>query len=488
MAAGKIKKNYKKEEDLHFDEDFEGQTPPNASELEKKIICGILIDNSILHELLEILNYKHFYHERNSIIFRAIVNMYDRNEAIDATTLISELNKLGKINEIGGNEYIVDIMNSSNIAANLLQYAKIVIEKYILRRLITVSGNIITNCFDATVNPFNILDESERKILEVSEMLSKKKVISVNDEIKKIFEQLADRRSTKDITGIRTGFSDLDRLTNGFQRSELIIIAGRPSHGKTALALNIARNAAVNYKHNVAIFSLEMTARELMIRLLASEAMVEGQKIKTGYTTKEEWSKIASTYERLKTNIYIDDSSELSILELRAKARRMKLDYGIDLVIVDYLQLIRGNESFERRDLEVGYVSRSLKALAKELDIPVVACAQLNRSVEKGGKERKPILSDLRESGSIEQDADVVIFVHRPALSDKFSNADEDLKKEKQRQAEIIVGKQRNGPTGDLELVFFKEFTKFGNKSIDLNKSLSEIVHSQVSNEEDSSF
>ncbi|MEO6694138.1 MAG: DnaB-like helicase C-terminal domain-containing protein, partial [Ignavibacteria bacterium] len=271
------------------------------------------------------------------------------------------------------------------------------------------------------------------------------------------------RENKNAIIGVPTGFGELDDYTAGFQKSEFIVIAGRPSHGKTAFSMNIARNAAVDHGKSVAIFSLEMSFRELLLRLLAGEARVDGKKLKTGKSTPDEWKRVLHNYHKLKTNLFIDDTSELTILEIRAKARRMKLDYGIDMVIVDYLQLIRGPENSERRDLEVAYVSRGLKALAKELDIPVVACAQLNRSIEQRGKEKRPQLADLRESGAIEQDADVVIFVHRPIMGMK-SNPDDPDYEELKRKAEIIIGKQRNGPVGDLDLVFLNEYAKFENK------------------------
>jgi len=323
----------------------------------------------------------------------------------------------------------------------------------------------VDHCFDPGANTFNTLDEAEQRILDVSESLSKKKVVSVKDEIEVLVGKIGDQRNNKNaIIGVPTGFTDLDDLTAGFQKSELIVIAGRPSHGKTAFAMNIARNATVDHQKSVAIFSLEMSFRELMLRLLAGEARVNGKKLKTGRSTNDEWKRVLHTYHKLKTNLFIDDTSELTILEIRAKARRLRKEQKIDMVIVDYLQLVRGTDDFERRDLEVAYVSRGLKALAKELDIPVVACAQLNRSSEQRGKEKRPQLVDLRESGAIEQDADVVIFVHRPVMGMKHNPDDPDFE-ELKRKAEIIIGKQRNGPVGDLDLIFLDEYAKFENKT-----------------------
>jgi replicative DNA helicase len=308
------------------------------------------------------------------------------------------------------------------------------------------------------------LNEAERQILEISESLAKKRVLNVKDELEGFIKVLGEAmsREKKAITGVPTGFTKLDDLTSGFQKSELIIIAGRPSHGKTAFALNIARNAAVLSDMSVAVFSLEMSFRELMVRLLASEAGVDGRKLKTGRLPQSDWERVLKTYHRLKTNLFIDDSSDLGVLELRAKARRLKRDHNIDMVVVDYLQLLRGGDNWERREQEVAHISRSLKAIAKELDIPVVACAQLNRQIEQRGKEKKPQLADLRESGAIEQDADVVIFVYRPALSERFDKDDPDYET-KIRKTNIIIGKQRNGPTDDFELMFQPQFTRFDN-------------------------
>lgn len=393
------------------------------------------------------------------------MNLEIKSEPIDANTIKEELERLNKLNEVGGIEYIIDLTAAISTSANAEHYARIVFEKYVLRNLISISSKIVTQCLDPAVQTFNILDTAEKNILDISESLSKKRIVSINDEIENLYTELGSLRGKdkKGVTGVPTGYIRLDELTSGFQQSELIIVAGRPSHGKTALAVNIARNAAVDGHKNILFFSLEMTVRELMIRLLASEARVDATRLKIGKTTNEEWNRIATNMTKLKTNLFIDDTSDLTILELRAKARRLKFEKGIDMIVVDYLQLLKGQDTrYERRDLEVAYVSRSLKALAKDLEIPVVACAQLNRGIEQRGKEKKPQLSDLRESGSIEQDADVVIFVHRPFLTEKSDPTDpgyEELK----RKSEIVIGKQRNGPVGHFDLMFLSEFTKFEN-------------------------
>jgi replicative DNA helicase len=439
--------------------------PPNALELETKILGSVLIDNQVMNDVLQLLIPKHFYRPSHAIVFQAMINLDEKKEPVDPNTLKEELKRLGKLEEIGGIEFIIELTSSVSTSANVEFYTRIVFEKYILRNLISISSKIVDKCFDPTSNTFSTLDDAEQKILDISESLSKKRVLSVRDELDKMIETFGIQRDNKNaITGVPTGFTELDDMTAGFQKSELIVIAGRPSHGKTAFSMNIARNAAVDHGKSVAIFSLEMSFRELLLRLLSGEARVDGKKLKTGKSTTDEWNRVLHTYHKLKTNLYIDDTSELSILEIRAKARRMKLEFNIEMVIVDYLQLIRGPENSERRDLEVAYVSRGLKALAKELDIPVVACAQLNRSIEQRGKEKRPQLADLRESGAIEQDADVVIFVHRPIMGMK-SNPDDPDYEELKRKAEIIIGKQRNGPVGDFELVFLNEYARFENKT-----------------------
>ncbi|MBS1518212.1 MAG: replicative DNA helicase [Bacteroidetes bacterium] len=449
-----------------MENEFTGRIPPNAQDLEVMILGSILIDNNIINEVLEILDSKHFYRKRNEYVFDAIKNLDQKKEPIDPNTLKRELQLIGKFDIIGGMEYIIDLTASVSTSANATFYSRIVLEKYLLRNLISISSEIADKCFNPTSNTFSILDEAEQKILDVSESLSKKKVISVKDEIDNLIGKLADQKENRSgLVGIPTGFTRLDDLTAGFQNSEFIVIAGRPSHGKTAFSMNIARNAAIDHGKSVAIFSLEMSFRELILRMLSGEAKVNGRNLKTGKTTTEEWNRVIKNFHKLKTNLYIDDTSELSILEIRAKTRKMKKEFGIDMIIVDYLQLVKGPESAERRDLEVAYVSRGLKALAKELDIPVIACAQLNRSIEQRGKEKRPQLADLRESGAIEQDADVVIFVHRPAMGKSLNKDDPDFLTEL-RKAEIIIGKQRNGPVDDFELVFINEYAKFENQEI----------------------
>lgn len=467
MTKSKVpKQEIQKSEAAELTKAFAGVSGiPEAVDLERVVICSVIIDNNILGDIINILNSTHFYDPKNRIIFKAMESLYTKNEVIDIYSLREELKRMNKFDKDVDLEYIVGLADATTTSANAEYYARVIYEKYILRSLIYISHDIAQKSKDPSVNTYSVLNEAERQILEISESLAKKRVLSVRDELEGFIKMLGEAmsREKKAITGVPTGFTKLDELTSGFQKSELIIIAGRPSHGKTAFALNIARNAAVMSNMSVAVFSLEMSFRELMVRLLASEAGVDGRKLKTGRLPQIDWERVLKTYHRLKTNLFIDDSSDLAVLELRAKARRLKRDYNIDMIVVDYLQLLRGGGSdWERREQEVAHISRSLKALAKELDIPVVACAQLNRQIEQRGKEKKPQLADLRESGAIEQDADVVIFVYRPALSEKFDKDDPDYE-QKIRKTNIIIGKQRNGPTDDFELMFQPQFTRFDN-------------------------
>jgi len=459
----KIRNEVLLNEEHKFGAEVDVKMPPNAKDLEGMLLGAVMLDNIVMNDILQIIDHRHFYSPRNGIIFQAMVNLDGKREPIDVVTLKEELKKMKKLEQVGDVEYLLELMDSISTSANVEYYARIIFEKYILRNLIDISSNIVEKCLDSSNNTFSILDDAEQKILDVSESLSKKKIVSVRDEIENIIEELNERRTSKNIEGVPTGYDELDNLTGGFHKSELIVIAGRPSHGKTAFSMNIATNAATKYGKKVAIFSLEMSYKELIYRLLASVLKVDGKKLKLGKLDNHDWQRVAQDFGKLKTDLFIDDSSELSILEIRAKSRRLKQEFNIDMIVVDYLQLVRGQDNAERRDLEVAYVSRGLKALAKELEIPVIACAQLNRGVEQRGKEKKPQLSDLRESGAIEQDADMIIFVNRPIIGMKIDSADPNFEEIK-RKAEIVIGKQRNGPIGDFDLVFLGEYATFENK------------------------
>lgn len=461
------KKNGRSENLISYDENFDfktERTPPEARDLEEKVLGAILIDNLAYLQATNFLKPEYFYSKNNGTVYQAMISLHSRNEPIDIVTLKIELERMGKLEEIGGQNYIVNLTTNISTSANIDYYSRIIYEKYVLRQLIHVSADIVNKSFDTSTNPFQLIGEAESHLLDISNALSKKQAVDIKTAVQEIFLELADKRSHKTgPTGVQTGYDRLDDLTGGLQKSELIIIAGRPSHGKTAFAMNIARNASVDFGKSVGIFSLEMSTRELLVRMISSEAKVNGKILKANKCSEIEWQKIINSYSKLKVNMYIDDSSEISIHELRAKAKRMYLDYNVDLIIVDYLQLVRGSGSSERRDLEVAEVSRGLKALAKDLNIPVLACAQLNRSIEgRGTKEKRPQLADLRESGALEQDADVVIFVHRPVMNMKHDENNPDYVSNKVK-AEIIIGKQRNGPVDDLELRFIDKFASFEN-------------------------
>lgn len=467
MTKKRVIEDKKKKERTGEDsmvEIFEGKLPPNAAELEMQVLGAIMLDSLAFPDIATILRPEYLYRNAHRIIFTAIVNLDGRNEDIDALTVIEELKRMGKLDSAGGVEYILRITESISSSASANRYARIIYEKHVLRELINIAKELLDNCFNPSSEPYAILANASKDILDTSESFSKKRVVSVDDEIQNVYEQLGLRREAdkKKLPGVTTGYTLLDELTLGFQKSELIIVAGRPSHGKTALALNITRNAAQK-GYKVAFFSLEMTKMEIITRLISIESRVDGQKLKSGRTSNEEWARVVNSLDKLKVKMFIDDTSEMNVLELRAKARRLKHEHHIDMVVVDYLQLLKGEGQYERRDLEVAHVSRSLKALAKELDIPVVAAAQLNRGIEQK-REKKPQLSDLRESGAIEQDADVVIFIHRDYLVSRPPK-DDPKHDEIKRKAEITIGKQRNGPPGGFDLVFLEEITRFEDKS-----------------------
>lgn len=466
MTKKKILQDKKKQERTSEDsmEIFEGRVPPSAVELEVQVLGAIMLDSMVFSDIVTIIKPEYLYKNANRTILTALINIDSRNEDLDALSVIEELKRMGKLDAVGGVEYILKITESISSSTSAKRYARIIYEKYVLRELINIAKEILDNCFNPSSEPYAILANASKDILDTSESFSKKRVVSVEEEIHNVFEQLGSRRGTdkKNLPGVPTGYTLLDELTLGFQKSELIVVAGRPSHGKTALTLNITRNAALK-GFKVAFFSLEMTKMEIITRLISIESLVDGQKLKSGRTNNEEWSRVVHSLEKLKVKMYIDDTSEMNVLELRAKARRLKHEHDIDMVVVDYLQLLKGEGSYERRDLEVAHVSRSLKALAKELNIPVVAAAQLNRGIEKQ-KEKKPQLSDLRESGAIEQDADVVIFIHREFLSSRPPKDDPKFD-EVRRRADIVIGKQRNGPPGDFRLVFLEEYTRFNDLS-----------------------
>ncbi len=430
--------------------------PPQNIEAEQSVLGGVLIENEAIHRVLELLTPEDFYREAHHRIFDALINLSERDEPADLITLTNDLRKNGLLDSVGGASYITSLIDAVPTAANIEYYAKIVKEKAILRRLIQTATNIVTESFQEREDVEGLLDEAERAIFEIAENTVKPSYYPIREIIKDSFKTLEKLYERKElITGVPSGFKGLDKKTAGFQPSDLIIVAGRPSMGKTAFCLNVAQHAAVEGKTPVVIFSLEMSKEQLVTRMLCSEAEVEGTRVRTGFLNESDWPKLTLAAGNLSdAPIFIDDTASLTILELRAKARRLKGEHGLSLIIVDYLQLMRGRSKVENRQQEISEISRSLKGLAKELNIPVIAVSQLSRNPESR-EDKRPQMSDLRESGAIEQDADLILFIYR----DEVYNRSED--NPNRGIAEIIIGKQRNGPTGKVDLAYLDKFTAF---------------------------
>jgi replicative DNA helicase len=441
----------------------EGRVPPQAVEIEEQILGAMLLEKEAIARVIEVLGDDAFHSERNRKVFQAIVALFDRSEPSDSITVTEELRRRGHLEGIGGESYVVGLTMKVTSSANVEYHARIVLEKGIMRRLIAETSKIAGRAFNQTEDAFELLDEAEQAIFKISEWRLKRSFLSMERAVHDTLEMLESIHGTHGgVTGVPSGYRELDTLTGGWQRSDLIIIAGRPSSGKTAFALSLAANAATHRTKptTVGIFSLEMSIQQLIMRLLCAEARVDAHAVRTGRLPDEDWKRLSIGAGRLaKANIFIDDSASLGILELRAKARRLKAEHNAGLIIVDYMQLMQGPKSAENREKEISAISRSLKALAKELDIPVIALSQLSRAVE-GRTDKRPILSDLRESGAIEQDADVVAFVHRPEM---YIDPNSDKGREVEGKAEIIVGKQRNGPIDDVTLTFVKRYARFEN-------------------------
>jgi replicative DNA helicase len=432
--------------------------PPQQIEAEQSLLGGLLIDGDGFPSVIEILKGDEFYRDAHRTIFRTYQELFERNHPIDLITVAEALTERNELESVGGATYLSSLAERVPSAANVTAYAKIVNEKALLRRLLQAANEITSLCYAGGKSVEEILDGAESTIFSVTERSVRTSYHPIKDVIKKSVEVIENFHEYQGVSGVPSHFVELDKLTAGFQRSDLIIIAARPSMGKTALALNIARNAALDSGIPVGFFSLEMSKEQLAMRLLCSEARVDSQKIRTGFLSTQEGAKMiqaASAF--MEAPILIDDTPAISALELRAKARRMMAERGLGMVIVDYLQLMRGREGTERREQEISEISRALKALAKELFIPVIALSQLNRKVEER-HDKRPQLSDLRESGAIEQDADLIAFIYRDEMYSKDS-ADKGV-------AEVIIGKQRNGPTGTAKLAYIKSYTRFENLAL----------------------
>ncbi|MRR57388.1 MAG: replicative DNA helicase [Deltaproteobacteria bacterium] len=436
--------------------------PPQSIEAEMSILGGILLENEAINRVLDVLVPDDFYRESHRKIMKAMIELNEHREPCDLVTLTTVLKKRGELEEVGGGAYLATLVDYVPTAANIAYYSRIVKEKAIARNLISVATEIVTDGYDEQSEIEELLDKAQRTIFDISENRIRSPYHQLNTILKDSIKYIEELFEKKDhVTGVPTGFLDLDQKTAGFQRGDLIIIAGRPSMGKTAFALNIAQYASVHAepRHPVAVFSLEMSKEQLVTRLLCSEARVDASRLRTGHLIDGEWEKILRGAERLfEAKIFIDDTPAISVLEMRSKARRLKAEHGIGMIVVDYLQLMRGSSSPESRQQEISEISRSLKALAKELSVPVVALSQLNRGLESR-TDKRPMMSDLRESGAIEQDADVIMFVYRDEVYNKENP-------EVKGRAEIIIGKQRNGPIGTVDLTFLGEYTRFENYAV----------------------
>ncbi len=437
-----------------------GRIPPQNIEAEQSVLGTILLKDQSLGTVLEILKTDNFYRPAHRLIFEAMIQLFERNEPQDLITVTNQLKNNNTLNEAGGNAYLSTLTDIVPVTANLSHYARIVHQKAILRSLIQVNTEIATRCYDEQGDIDTLVDEAEHAIFDIANAKSSKGFATMPEAIPAAFktiERLFQRKEL--ITGTATGYVEMDKMTAGLQPSDLIILAGRPSMGKTAFAMNIAQHAAIVDKVGVGIFSLEMSHEQLVMRLLCSVGRIDSQRIRTGKLQPDDWPKLTRAVGMLESApIYIDDTPAINILEMRAKVRRLATQHNIGMVLVDYLQLMRGRNAIENRNMEISEISRGLKAMAKEFRIPVLALSQLNRGLESR-TDKRPMMSDLRESGAIEQDADVICFIYRDEVYNKSEDNPE------KGLAEIIIGKQRNGPTGFFKLSFLKEFTLFENMS-----------------------
>lgn len=448
----------------HKANDGLGKVPPQVQELERVVLGAVMLEKSALNSVVEFLRSEHFYNEINATIYEAIVTLFEKSQPIDIKTVRDQLRRSGKLTLIGDATYLVELTNEVSQTGSVAYYGRVIVEMAIKRTLISVCNKAQGDAYDDTVDVFTLLDKTEQAFFKIYDSNLSKNFSGMSSLVYKAIQDLQKAKTaTNGTTGVPSGLLTLDRLTAGWQKSDLVIVAARPGVGKTAFVLTVLRNAAVDYKIPVAIFSLEMASIQLVHRMLSSEAEVDGEKLKKGTLNHQEWNAVAHKSNILSSSpIFIDDSPALSILELRAKARRLKAEHNVQLIVVDYLQLMRGEDT-SNREQEISSISRALKGLAKELDIPVIALSQLSRSVETRGGDKRPQLSDLRESGSIEQDADMVLFLYRPEyykiMVDEDNNPTDNV-------AEVIIAKHRNGPTGTAKLKFIGQYTKFANFSM----------------------
>ncbi|HEX2718798.1 MAG TPA: replicative DNA helicase [Gemmatimonadaceae bacterium] len=441
---------------------YRDRRPPYSEDAEQAVLAAMLMDADAVARVIEVVDDGMFYREGHRRIFRAMTALAERGEIVDPLTLANELDRRGELDESGGKEYIGFLVDAVPTAANVEYHARIVREKALYRRLIEVSTSIVSEAFEGRLPAAELLDDAEHKIFQVSQQRGKDGFTRIKELLWPTMERIeALQRGGQTVTGVPSGFKDLDDLTSGFQASDLIIVAARPSMGKTALTLNIAQHAAIEHNVPVAFFSLEMSKESLVQRMLTSEARIDAQRLRKGMLRDDDFPRLARAAGILSSApVYIDDTPGITLLEMRSKARRLKADSGIGLVIVDYLQLMQGPPNVESRQQEVSIISRGLKALAKELGVPVVALSQLSRAPDQRAGDHRPQLSDLRESGAIEQDADLIMFIFRQEVYDGPTDKDGNSL---EGRAEVIVGKQRNGPIGIVNVFFHKAYTRFEN-------------------------
>ena len=442
---------------------------PHSPEAERAVLGAILLENTLFDQTSEMLTREDFYLENHRNIFSTMERLSSDTRAIDLLTLREELQKQNELEAVGGVAYVASLLDGVPRVSSVMHYARIVKEKSLLRKLIHSANEILVRGFSNEEDPLELLERAEKSIFNISQENLQGGFVQLQDLLTESYANIESLYERKElISGIPTGFHQLDQLTSGLRPSEMIVVAARPGLGKTSLVVNIAQTAATEHQKVVGIFSLEMAAQQLVTRMLCSEARVDSHKMRSGYLSKDDWKRLAKTMSKLaRAQIFIDDSAGISVVEMRSKARRLKAEHGLDLLIVDYLQLMSGTSSssrvrFENRQQEISTISRSLKGLAKELNIPLIAVSQLSRAPEQRKGDHRPQLSDLRESGSIEQDADLVLFLYREDLYKKEEDPDEE------GIVQLIIGKQRNGPTGVIKLAFIDQWTKFENLAREL--------------------
>lgn len=439
-----------------------GKLPPQAVDIEEAVIGAMLLEKNAVNDAIDILQPESFYKPAHQKIFATILELFANSESIDILSVSERLRKKGELQLVGGPGYIAQLTNRIASAAHIEYHARIISEKFILRSLIEVSSEVIKNSYDETKDVFNVLNEAEEGLFKIAEGNLKKSYGKIGDLVQEAMEEIQKASENSDgVSGVPSGFTDLDRLTSGWQKSDMIVLAARPGMGKTAFVLSMAKNTAVQFGQGVAIFSLEMSSVQLTKRLMAMETGISSEKLRKGFTSQDDWDLLHSRINALaEAPLFIDDTPALSIFELRAKCRRLKMQHDIKLVIIDYLQLMNAGSKSGNREQEISTISRSIKEIAKEINVPIIALSQLSRSVETRGGDKRPMLSDLRESGAIEQDADMVLFIYRPEyyglIEDENGMPTEGI-------GEIIVAKHRNGSLDTVRLRFIKQLTKFDN-------------------------